>query len=318
VTALLLLPGALLLYLGAEWFVAGARRYALALGIPPFVIGLTVVAYGTSAPGVVVGVQAAAGGHAAITLASVIGSNIANIGLILGLALVVKPSPVEAPLASRRAPFLLATAIGLPFALFSLGGIGPALGALLVAASVVYTAWMVHPHLPRASSGDPSSEAAAAGGLETPTRRGSLLLAAAGLALLVAGGRAFVSGATSLALDLGMTERLVGLTVVAIGTSLPRLVTSLIAAARGRADLALGAVTASNIFNVLLCLGAASLANRIEGSAETFGADLYAMAVMTVTLAILLDRLRVLSRAVGVGFLAAYGGYLAWLVRGGA
>jgi cation:H+ antiporter len=300
-----LVGGGLLLYFGAEWFVAGASALALALRVPQILVGLTVVAYGTSAPEIIVGVQAATAGHGEVALGNVIGSNIANIGLILGIAALIKPARVDGALRRRELPMLLASTAVVPLLL--LDGIlsrWEAGGLLLVA--IGYTGWMVHAARSATSlvaakvDATTAGEAADAAGAPKPvgTQR-AMLTAAAGLAVLLVGGHLFVGGAVSVAHALGMSDRLVGLTIVAVGTSLPELITSVIAARRGHSDLAVGNVVGSNIFNTFLCLGAAGLVGSVGAPLHTLGVDLAALAVMTGIAAALIRRERNISRLEG-------------------
>lgn len=245
-----LIGGGLLLYFGAEWFVGGASALALALRVPQILVGLTVVAYGTSAPEIIVGVQAASAGHGEVALGNVIGSNIANIGLILGIAALIRPARVDGALRRRELPVLVASTAVMPLLL--LDGVlsrWEAGGLLVVAAG--YTGWMIHAARSGASvataSVDVETAGAAADAAGAPRSVGTLraaLTTAVGLAVLLIGGHIFVDGAVSVAHALGMSDRLVGLTIVAVGTSLPELVTSVIAARRGHSDLAVGNVVA--------------------------------------------------------------------------
>lgn len=309
-----LVLGLILLYYGAEWLVAGAAGLARSLGVSSLVVGLTVVAYGTSAPEAVVGIEAALTDRPEIVLGNVIGSNIANIALILGLTALISPPQVDAALPRREVPMLVAAALTLPLVLID-GYVARWEGALLLVASVVYTVWMV-----RASRRDVAEareaaavteEAADQAGAPHATRRWKLIaMAAAGLGGLVVGGSLFVDGASGIARTFGMSERLVGLTIVAVGTSLPELATSLIAAVRGHSDIAVGNVIGSNIFNVLFCLGAAATLMPIAGSLGTRVMDLAVLGAVTVVAAVLMRTARKINRVEG-GLLV--GGYVAYL-----
>jgi cation:H+ antiporter len=300
-----LIGGGLLLYFGAEWFVGGASALALALRVPQILVGLTVVAYGTSAPEIIVGVQAASAGHGEVALGNVIGSNIANIGLILGIAALIRPARVDGALRRRELPVLVVSTAVIPLLL--LDGVlsrWEAGGLLLVAAG--YTGWMIHAARSAASvaaarvDAETAGEAADAAGAPKPvgTLRAALT-AAVGLAVLLIGGHLFVDGAVSVAHALGMSDRLVGLTIVAVGTSLPELVTSVIAARRGHSDLAVGNVVGSNIFNTFLCLGAAGLAGSVGATLHTLGVDLVGLLVMTGLAAAFIRTERTISRLEG-------------------
>lgn len=313
-----------MLYLGAEWFVSGASRLALALRVPRLLIGLTVVAYGTSAPEVIVGVQAAAGGNGDVALGNVIGSNIANIGLILGISALIQPPRVDAQLSSRELPVLLASTALLPLLLLD-GRLSRTEGALLVFVALAYTGWMIRSARRAITLSAAAHNAAVAAGSAdlagAPASRGSVLGAAgtaiAGLVILLLGGHLFVDAAVSVARVLGVSERLVGLTIVAVGTSLPELVTSVLAARRGHSDLAVGNVIGSNIFNVLLCLGAAALTGAIPATLSRLAFDLVALGGMTLLAVAFIRSERIISRVEGALVLALYALYCALTIARG-
>jgi cation:H+ antiporter len=308
---ILLLAGGAMLYFGAEWLVSASSGLARAFGIPELLVGLTVVAYGTSAPEVVVGIQAAAAGHGDMALGNVIGSNIANLGLILGTAAMIKPARINGLLGRREVPVMAASALLVPAVLWR--GLDAGSGALLLVASVAYTAWMVlasrKPAVAReAAEHAKVSQAAAetAGAPPRGSKKRQAMVAVVGLAVLVLGGTVFVNAASGLARQLGMSERMVGLTIVAVGTSLPELATSLIAAFRGHSDIAVGNVVGSNIFNVLLCLGAVGLFGRIDVAFERFAVDVGAMISLTLVGAVVLRTERTLKRWEGAVLLGGY------------
>jgi cation:H+ antiporter len=311
-----LVGGALLLYFGAEWFVGGASALALALRVPQLVVGLTVVAYGTSAPEVVVGIEAARSGHGDVALGNVVGSNVANVGLILAAAVLIRPARVDPSLSRREVRVLLLSAGALPLMLLD-GVVSQLEGAGLVAAALGYTLWMVRQARSSAAvaaakeAAEATQRAADAAG--APAGKSvflTMLTAALGLAVLLVGGRFFIDGAVQIAGQLGMSERLVGLTIVAVGTSLPELVTSVIAARGGHSDIALGNVVGSNIFNILLCLGAAALTGRVGAPLATVGFDVAVMAGMTLLVALFIRSARTVSRAEGAVALTAFVGFL--------
>ncbi|MBC7171169.1 MAG: calcium/sodium antiporter, partial [Polyangiaceae bacterium] len=300
-----LIGGGILLYFGAEWFVAGASALALALRVPQIIVGLTVVAYGTSAPEIIVGVQAASAGHGEVALGNVIGSNIANIGLILGIAALIQPARVDGNLRNRELPVLLASAAVIPLILLD-GSVSrwEAGGLLLVA--FAYTVWMIR--VARTASviaaarldAIATSEVADVAGAPKPTGRlRSLVTAVFGLVVLLVGGDLFIDGAVSIADSLGVSDRLIGLTVVAVGTSLPELVTAVIAARRGHSDLAVGNVVGSNIFNTFLCLGAAGLAGSVRAPLSTLAVDLVALVVVTAVAGFFIRGARTITRPEG-------------------
>jgi cation:H+ antiporter len=318
----LLLVGAFVLYIGAEWLVKGSAGIARAAGVRPLLIGLTVVAYGTSAPELTVGVASALGGKGEIAFGNSLGSNIANIGLILGITALLARPQVDGTLIRREIPLLiLATGI-LPLLLLD-GSIGRVDGIGLLLAAVIYS-WLVI----RAGrqSGEVAAAAAAsavaameqvAEGAGAPKGESTGRLVAitiVGMIFLVAGGKLLVEGAVRVASDLGMSERLVGLTIVAIGTSLPELAASLVAALRGHADLAVGNVVGSNLFNILLILGAAGTTRPLLLDLPTVAFDLVAVGIMTLASAFMMRRQRHLTRTEGVLLLAGYVGFIGWLI----
>lgn len=307
-----LLGGGVLLYFGAEWFVGGASALALSLRVPQLLIGLTVVAYGTSAPEIVVGVEAALAGHADVALGNVVGSNIANFGLILGVAALIRPARVDGALRSRELPVLLVSTLLVPVFLLD-SAISRVEARLLCLAAVAYTLWMIRAARDGASAtkarenavaAEEAADLAGSPAFKSATR--SALTAVFGLVVLLLGGRLFVDGAVSISHILGMSERLVGLTIVALGTSLPELMTSIIAARRGHSDLAVGNVVGSNIFNILLCLGAAGLASNVGAPLSSLYLDIGALLLMTLMGVVFMRSARTMTRLEGGICLAAY------------
>lgn len=252
-----LVLGAALLYFGAEWLVSGSVRLARTLGIRPLVIGLTVVAWGTSAPELVVSGAAALRGSADIALGNVIGSNLANLGLILGLTALIAPPIVDGGLVRREVPVLVGTTFLLPLLLLD-GKISRTESLALLVGALLFTIWTVRQsgvvegpseeEIASRALGEVSRGSEGIGnGPQRAPRLPAVALAVAGLVLLVAGGTVFVDGAVGLARAVGISERVVGLTVVAVGTSLPELAASVVAALRGQSSLAIGNVVGSNI-----------------------------------------------------------------------
>lgn len=315
-TALALLAaGLLLLYFGAEWLVKGAAGLARSFGVPTMIVGLTVVGYGTSAPEMTVSVVAALRGNAAIALGNVVGSNIANLGLILGLTAIVSPPRTDGALIRREIPLLLASTAALPLALWD-GVLSRAEGAMLLVAALAFTVLLVRevrisPRVP----GVIEDAAEAAGAPPTPGRAALGVLTVLGLGVLIVGGELFVRGAVALARLLGMSDHVIGLTVVAVGTSLPELATSLIAARRGHADLAVGNVVGSNLYNVLLVLAGTALVRPVSGELRMVRFDLIVLGAMTLFAAALLRTERTLKRWEGIALLAAYLAFVAYALR---
>lgn len=315
VTWLELCGGALLLYLGAEWFVAGASALALALRVSKLLVGLTVVAYGTSAPEIVVGIQAARTGHGDVALGNVIGSNIANVGLILGLTTLVRPPSVDPAIPRRELPVLAGSTLLVPLLLLD-GVVTRVEGAVLLGLAVAYTAsaiWVSRRPAPDGARAIHEASVTLIGA--APSRVRPWLQTAVGLAGLLLGGELFVRGAVALAVSWGVSERLIGLTVVAVGTSLPELFTSVMAARQGHADLAIGNVVGSNIFNALLCLGAAATVGGVHAPVAAYRFDLIALGVMTAAAAFLLRAARTLRRAEGLALLVLYLGFVALTIH---
>jgi cation:H+ antiporter len=318
-----LIAGGLLLYFGAEWFVGGASALALTIRVPQIIVGLTVVAYGTSAPEMIVGIQAASAGHGDVALGNVIGSNIVNVGLILGVAALIKPPRVDGALRRRELPVLVASTAVLPLVLLD-GSVSRWEGGGLLVVAVGYTAWMIHAArsassvaAARAGASAAAEAADAAGGPKPVGSLRAAATAAVGLVVLLAGGQLFVDASVSVARALGMSDRLVGLTIVAAGTSLPELVTSVIAARRGHSDLAVGNVIGSNIFNTFLCLGAAALAGPVAAPLRTLGQDLAALILMTALAAMFIRSERIISRREGATVVILYVAFVAITVARG-
>lgn len=319
----MLLGGGVLLYFGAEWLVGGASRLALALKVPQLVVGLTVVAYGTSAPEVVVGVQAAMNGQGQVALGNVVGSNLANLGLILGVAALARPARVDGALRTRELPVLVLSAAALPLILWD-GAVNRLESGLLLTGAVLYTGYMIRgvrtsrARRDAVASMEVTAEAADAAGAPAPlpqvNKARQAAIALVGLTLLVLGGRLFVDGAVQVALKLGMSERLVGLTIVAVGTSLPELATSLIATMRGHSDIAVGNVVGSNIFNILLCLGAAGLSGNLVDVGSPTSLDVLVMVALTAVGGVFLRSERTMQRWEGATLLAGYAAFIGALI----
>lgn len=307
-----LLGGSLLLYFGAEWFVGGGSTLALALRVPQILVGLTVVAYGTSAPEIVVSIRAAVSGHGDLALGNVIGSNIANIGLILGVSALIKPARVNGSLATRELPMLLLTAALVPLVMLD-GVIAKWEGAALLLLAGGYTYWMVRTARTaksvvqaHASTAVAEDIADVAGAPKPGGAWRAVAIVIVGLLTLLAGGTLFIDGAVQVAKQLGMSDRVIGLTIVAVGTSLPELVTSVIAARKGHSDLAIGNVVGSNIFNVLLCLGGAAVFGTVVAPWQALDLDLLALVFMTVLGAFFIRSARTITRSEGGVALGLY------------
>ncbi|MEM7642698.1 MAG: calcium/sodium antiporter [Pseudomonadota bacterium] len=305
--------GFVLLVTGGEALVRGAVSLATRFGMSPLLIGLTLVGFGTSTPELVTSLQAAFDGLPGIAVGNVVGSNLANILLILGLAAAIAPMAVD-PLAFRRDGTALAGATLLAVGAVLVGSLDRWLGGMLLVALAVY--------LVVAYRSDRISVAAAApgGAPDVAPLPGAVWLAlgfaVGGIAITILGARLAVDAAVDLATLWGIGETVIGLTVVAVGTSLPELVTSVMAALRRESGLAFGNVVGSNIYNILGILGVTALVRPIPVPPQIGQIDIWVMAGATAALiAVVLARRRI-GRGTGLLFLAAYAGYTTWLVTG--
>ncbi|MFH1498055.1 MAG: calcium/sodium antiporter [Verrucomicrobiota bacterium] len=311
---LFLLAGLAALYFGAQMLIAGGVRLALRLGLTPLVIGLTIIAYGTSSPEMVVSLRASLSGNGAIAIGNIVGSNICNIALILGLCALVKPIEASRQIIRREIPVMIGVSV-LAMVFLMDGWLARWEGAVLFAALIVYTVSTV-----RSAGKQPEPDADFADALPVgPESPGAKSLPAAigltlgGLAVLVLGSEAFVRGAVALASGWGVSQVVIGLTVVAVGTSMPELATSLVAAIKGQSDVALGNVVGSNIFNVIGILGLSAMVAPISAP-EISWIDLGLMLLLAVGLLPLARSGGRISRLEGAVLLAIYAGYTGWLV----
>jgi len=296
--------GFAMLYFGGESLVRGASALAARLGVSALAIGLTVVAFGTSAPELVVSMDAALAGANDLSVGNVVGSNIVNIALILGIASLIRPSLVEAKVVRIDAPILLLASLVL-IGVLADGRMSRIEGAFLLSCLVAYavfTFWEARRERPAIRE----EFSSAAPGAPAREFLGPFLVVA-GLALLVAGGHILVDSAVDLAAELGVSQALIGLTVVAIGTSLPEFATSVIAAIRGQGDVAIGNVVGSNIFNILGVLGITAIFRPLHIGGITWH-DLGAMVAMACALSLMLAVGRGIGRTEGVLLLACFAG----------
>ncbi len=319
--------GVTLLVAGGESLVRGAVALAARLGVAPLIIGLTVVAFGTSAPELALNIVAAANGNVDLSFGNVVGSNIANVGLILGLSAIIKPMRVQASLVRREIPIMLAaTALFVAFgyappSVADRAGIVRGEAVALLAAFALVLWWMLRMagrdarRAPTLEANTPDTERA-----KTTPLGLTIALIVFGLVMLVGGGKLAEIGAVGIAASLGMSNELIGLTVVALATSLPELSTSLIAAKRGQVDLAVGNVVGSNIFNILLVMGVTGLVAPVP-LPDLAGASLGVMTLLSLLLwPMSLTSGRNISRFEGGVLLAVYLGYLGfevWSAVGG-
>ena len=310
---LFLAIGLALLYVGGEALVRGAAGLALRLGLTPLAVGLTVVAFGTSCPELAVSLNAAFEDRGDVSMGNVVGSNIANVGLILAVTALIKPITVHLQLLRFDLPILAVVSLGFVATVFD-GSLGRAEGAILVAVLIGYVALVLR--LARKEGIAVQAEFAEEYASDVPSTGGKLWvqipMIIAGLAMLVLGGRFFVDGAAELARSLHVPEAVIGLTVVAVGTSLPELSASIVAAAKGHPDIAVGNVVGSNLFNILSIMGFTGLIKPIEFPGIA-GVDYAVMLMFSLVLFPLLWTGRRLNRIEGGALLAAYATYIAWL-----
>lgn len=306
VDILLVLAGLSLLVFGGDFLVKGAVNLSLRLGLSPLVVGLTVVAFGTSAPELVVSLSAALRGVTDIALGNVVGSNIANVVVILGAAALFQPVVTRGhDLRESWTMMMGASVLLVGMAFF--GAIGRIDGIILL----IVLAAILWRQLTTGKVEDASEIEGAEFGASWRQIGAWLVL---GLVLLPLGADLLVRGATDIARFFGVTEVVIGLTLVAVGTSLPELAASIAAALRGRSDMALGNVVGSNIFNILAILGITSLVAPLPMPPQMLQLDLWVMLACGALLAPFLFRGITIGRPVGAGMLAAYGAYVWWLL----
>ncbi|MDQ3289050.1 MAG: calcium/sodium antiporter [Pseudomonadota bacterium] len=310
-TALLLIAGLISLLAGAEVLVRGASRLATATGMSPLVIGLTVVAFGTSAPELAVGIDAVHRGAPGIAIGNVVGSNITNVLLILGISALVTPLIVSRQLVWLDVPVMIASSV-LVFALALDGNISRVEGGALAIAAVVYITWLIR--LTRREADDADDA--------TSIERGrwswaiDIAMVVGGLALLVLGARWLVQSAVTVAEALGMSELVIGLTVIAVGTSMPEIATSIMAAVRGQRDIAVGNIVGSNVLNLLLVLGLTSVfsPSGIPVASAAIHFDLPVMLAAAIACLPIFFTGHCIQRWEGAVFLGYYIAYTAYLL----
>jgi cation:H+ antiporter len=317
VAILLLIAGGGLLLVGAEALVRGASKLAGMIGISPLIIGLTIVAYGTSAPEMAVSIQSSLAGQGDIALGNVIGSNIFNVLVILGLSSLVAPLVVAQQLIRLDVPIMIGVSVLL--LVFSLDHrLQPSDGVILLIGGVAYTAFLIYLSR-RETNAEVKAEYDQEYGDQGASQGGWLVnvaLMGLGLVTLVTGSRLFVTGAVDIATAIGVSQLVIGLTIVAAGTSLPELATSIVATIRGERDIAVGNVVGSNIFNILTVLGVMALSSGtgvvIPNAVLYF--DLPVMVAVAVACIPIFATGNVISRWEGVLFSAYYVAYAAYLI----
>jgi cation:H+ antiporter len=300
----LFVVGLVLLMLGGDALVRGAVAMAERFRIPPLVIGLTIVGFGTSAPELMVSVQAALGGQPGIAIGNVVGSSTANILLILGLSAAIGPIVAEFASVRRNLTWMVGAAAAL-VPIFWDGQVTRIEGAVLFAGMIAIIIVCL-----RQAGNEPVPDHA----LMALWKAGGLVLV--GLVGLVFGAQLLVDAATEIARAFGISEAVIGLTIVAVGTSLPELATSVIAAIKGQREIALGNVIGSNIFNVLSILGLTALIAPIQVDARFLTVDVPVLIAVSLGLAGLVAWRNGIGRAAGIAMLVAYAGYVAALASG--
>ena len=297
--------GLALLFVGGELLLRGAVAIALRSGLSPMLIGLTIVAFATSMPELLVTVTAGLEGVTDVGVGNVVGSNIANILLILGTAAIIRPLATQPGLVMRDAlAMIAATAVFIAFAM--LGEIGPLHGMAMLVLLVAYVwtgyRWEKRNGRTQAVEAEVLEEAGKA-----PSSMGkSLLLLTAGLAALCFGSNLLVDGAVSIARAAGVSEAVIGLTLVAFGTSLPELATAIVAGIRNHTDVTLGNVIGSNIFNILLIIGVLAIITPFKVPAEVMSFDIWVMAAVSIAIIPVMLTNRRIGRIEGIVFFALY------------
>lgn len=317
-TVALFVLGLIALVAGAQLLVRGSSRLALSFGISPLVVGLTVVAFGTSAPELAVSVRSAWGGQVDIALGNVVGSNIFNVLFILGLSALIAPLVVAPQLIRQEVPIMLGASL-LLFLLALDGGISRADGALLFALVIAYTVFLIRQSRreTRATQDEYAQEFGARATATWDRHWGvQVALILAGLALLVLGANWLVDAAVAFARMLGLSEMVIGLTIVAAGTSLPEVATSVVATVRGERDIAVGNVIGSNAFNILAVLGLSGLVapQALTVAPALLSFDLPVMIAVAVACLPIFFTGHTIARWEGVLFLFYYAAYVAYLL----
>jgi cation:H+ antiporter len=315
ITAALILGGLVLLVVGGEYLVRGAVAAARSFGVSPLMIGLTLVAFGTSTPELLTSVQAAIAGAPGVAVGNVVGSNICNILLILGLTAVIRPVFVEGR-AFRRDGVALAVATAMGMAVLLMDGLSRVTGAifLLALAAYVVIAYRQERETGGGAGVDEDGDPLPAAPDRLYMLR-ALGMALGGLLAVMLGAKLLVDGAIDLAQMWGVSDTLIGLTIVAVGTSLPELVASAAAALRGQSDVAFGNIVGSNLYNIWAVLGGAALIHPFPVDAQIMGFDAWVMLAATALLiGAAITGARV-CRWEGVLMLGGYAGYVGWLAQ---
>ncbi|MGM0404494.1 MAG: calcium/sodium antiporter [Thermodesulfobacteriota bacterium] len=315
--------GFAMLYVGAEWLVKGSASLARRLGISPIIIGLTVVAFGTSAPELVISMAASISGRSMIAVGNVVGSNICNITLVLGVAALLMPIPADRSVIRREIPLMLAISLFLVF--LSLNSVITRLEGVVLFAGIIayigfnYSLWKKAQAGENGKTADLYKDAEKAAVVESGVKQGLLIIA--GITFVVIGAQVLINAVVLIMENLGVSEKFVGLTVVAFGTSLPELATSVVAALKKEMDISIGNLVGSNVFNILSVLGATAIVRPISipGGFIQSGVFIdYGVMLLAGIIAWLLMRKEyTLHRSGGVILLIIYAGYIGYLIKAG-
>lgn len=312
---LFLVLGFVFLVKGADIFVEGSSSIAKRLHVPSIIIGLTIVAMGTSLPETAVSVTASLANNNALAVSNAVGSNIFNLMVVIGFCAVLTPVAVQRDVLKRDFPFSMLCAV----LLFALGCIGPMIlghfdGVILLVLFAVYVVFLIRSALKASKSGNTSDDEsiAAAEEMKMISVSKSIFFIAAGAVGIALGGDVVVNSASNIATKFGMSQTLVGLTIVSIGTSLPELVTSIVAARKNEVDMALGNAIGSNIFNILMVLGIASAISPIAFLTENL-VDIAILMVFSVLVWIFAWTRRKLTKPEGAVMLLLYAAYVVYI-----
>ena len=310
------IAGVALLYFGAEYLIKGGVSIAKKLGVSPLLIGLTLVAFGTSAPELVVSIQAALSNTGDIAVGNVVGSNICNVALILGLCALLKPIATNEKLFKLDMPLLLGASVLFAVFYFLDGrGLNFWQGAVMFTILIIYLAWSFYQDK-KSGGGELAAAADEEGGDKPCPVWLALVMVVGGLAGLVIGAKCFVASAIYFALAMGVSQAVIGLTIVALGTSLPELATSVVAVIKGERDIAVGNVVGSNIFNILVIMGIAPMVSDLHAPNIKM-VDLGIMLALVPVLWIMMKTGKKVSRVEGGILLLVYVGYTVWLFMQG-
>ncbi len=303
----LLILSLVALYIGAGWLVQGSSALALKAKISPLVIGLTIVAFGTSAPELVVSLNAALKGEGEIAIGNILGSNIFNIGIILGISATIYPLQAKKQLLRIDIPVMLIATILLTIFFWN-GELGRMEGGFFLAGIILYTIFSLY--YSRKHGEEPNLE------LEEQPRHWAFdtLEIVGGLVVLIFASHLLVENATSIAREVGLSEAVIGLTIIAAGTSMPELATTIVAASKGKTDIAIGNIVGSNLFNILAIAGSCSLVQPIVAKNVNY-IDLLVMLAISLLLLPLVKSGQKITRTEGLVLVIVYIIYMFWLFR---